>query len=110
YKPYATNEEIMLVSVCVLPLPAKFLKPRDDVAFGVKKGKNASRSTSNVVGRNVAFRRAKMDAGIPKGKQPDAVNRVEMRKAEYEGGHVVKDNNGKVIMSREYVYTNNNGQ
>src|SRR5690625_525673 len=110
FDPNASVEERMLASVFVLPTPAKFLKPLDDVASGLKKGKDASRSTSNVVGRNGAFRRAKRDAGIPKGKQPDAVNRVEMRKAEYEGGHVVKDKNGKVIMTREYVYTNNNGQ
>ncbi|ULO09518.1 type IV secretion protein Rhs [Paenibacillus sp. 19GGS1-52] len=31
-----------------------------------------------------------------------------MRSVEHEGGHVIKDENGNVIKTREYQYTNNN--
>lgn len=33
-----------------------------------------------------------------------------MRSAPHEGGHVIKDANGNVINTREYHYTNSNGE
>lgn len=33
-----------------------------------------------------------------------------MRTAPHEGGHVIKDENGKIIWTKEYIYTNNKGQ
>jgi len=33
-----------------------------------------------------------------------------MRTADYEGGHVIKDSEGNVIMTREYHYTNTRGE
>ncbi|MDP4095824.1 HNH/endonuclease VII fold putative polymorphic toxin [Paenibacillus sp. P96] len=62
------------------------------------------------VSRNGALNQAKRDAGIPRSQQPEAVKRVDMRSAQHEGGHVIKDSNGKVISTREYVYTNKDGK
>lgn len=61
------------------------------------------------VGRKGALREAKRDAGIPMAEQPYDVRRNPMREAEFEGGHVVKDSNGHVIMTREYYYKNQDG-
>src|SRR5699024_5829749 len=44
FDPNASMGEKMLASVFVLPTPAKFLKPLDDVAFGLKKGKSGNRA------------------------------------------------------------------
>ena len=33
-----------------------------------------------------------------------------MRSAEYEGGHIIKDNDGNIIMTREYYFKNNSGE
>lgn len=33
-----------------------------------------------------------------------------MRNAEYEGGHVIKDENGEIIKTREYTFKNNSGE
>ena len=75
------------------------------------KGINASiGSTSNPPGRNGAFNEAKRDANIPRAQQPEKIERVPMRSAEHEGGHVIKDSKGKVVMTREYHYTNNSGE
>src|SRR5699024_7989761 len=41
--PNASMGEKMLASVFVLPTPAKFLKPLDDVASGLKKGGTSSK-------------------------------------------------------------------
>src|SRR5699024_11036793 len=45
FDPNASMGEKMLASVFVLPTPAKFLKPLDDVASGLKKGKNSNKSS-----------------------------------------------------------------
>ncbi|WP_371360868.1 HNH/endonuclease VII fold putative polymorphic toxin [Sporomusa malonica] len=66
--------------------------------------------TASTIGRNGALNQAKRDAGIPSSQQPDYVELVPMRSAPYEGGNVIKDASGNVIYTREYHYTNSNGQ
>ncbi|MDU0073173.1 MULTISPECIES: T7SS effector LXG polymorphic toxin [Bacillus] len=73
----------------------------------VEKG---SKDTVNHPRRNGALKEAKRDAGIPRSQHPEAVERVPMRTAPHEGGHVIKDENGKVIITREYHYTNKDGK
>ncbi len=74
------------------------------------KGNEHTRMTKLVAINNGYREIAKRDAGIPKGQQPKAVNRVDMRTAAHEGGHVIKDSSGNVISTREYVYTNKDGR
>jgi hypothetical protein len=69
-----------------------------------------SRKANESIGRNGAFNEAKKDAGIPKSQQPEDVKSVPMREAEYEGGHVVKDENGNIVTTREYKYKNQDGE
>src|SRR5699024_10192577 len=45
FDPNASMGEKMLASVFVLPTPAKFLKPLDDVASGLEKGKKSNSQT-----------------------------------------------------------------
>ncbi len=76
-------------------------------------GKKADAGVGNgekLPGRNGAFRQAKRDANIPVNQKPQEVKSVEMREAEYEGGHVIKDENGNIIYTREYTFTNKNGE
>ncbi|MFY0521533.1 HNH/endonuclease VII fold putative polymorphic toxin [Lysinibacillus sp. UGB7] len=73
-------------------------------------GEYVNKGTSDLPGRNGAFKEAKRDAGIPRAQQPEKIESVPMRSAEYEGGHVLKDSKGNVIMTREYHYTNNSGE
>lgn len=85
----------------------------DPSGFG---GKNNCRGTvhaeqeqTNDHSRSGAFDEAKRDAKIPQAQHPDDIDMVPMSQAEYEGGHVIKDDSGKVIMTREYHYTNTDG-
>jgi len=45
FDPNASMGEKMLASVFILPTPAKFLKPLDDVASGLKKGKSSNKAS-----------------------------------------------------------------
>ncbi|RHH66521.1 MULTISPECIES: HNH/endonuclease VII fold putative polymorphic toxin [Vagococcus] len=60
--------------------------------------------------RKGALNQAKRDANIPKGQHPDSVIKKPMTKPDFMGGGVLKDSSGKVIMTREYNYTNINGE
>ncbi|AJO17212.1 T7SS effector LXG polymorphic toxin [Bacillus paralicheniformis] len=71
---------------------------------------NGSKSRVHLPGRNGALNEAKKDAGITRSQHPESIRRVEMRTAPHEGGHVIKDENGKIIWTKEYIYTNNKGQ
>jgi predicted ribonuclease toxin of YeeF-YezG toxin-antitoxin module len=71
--------------------------------------RKATKGTDNLPGRSGAFNHAKRDADIPRAQQPEKIERVPMRSADYEGGYVIKDSNGNVIMTREYHFTNNSG-
>jgi RHS repeat-associated protein len=82
---------------------------KDDTP-GTNKNKNGGESANDLPSRKGALNEAKRDAKIPKSQQPDYVDNVPMRQAEYEGGHVIKDVNGNVIMTREYHYTNMYGE
>ncbi|PFI46080.1 hypothetical protein COI73_17970 [Bacillus cereus] len=75
----------------------------------VSKVKETSNTTVNV-SRKGAFNKAKSDAGIPKVQHPEKIERVPMRTADHEGGHVIKDSNGKVIYTKEYHFTNKDGK
>ncbi|PGX09256.1 HNH/endonuclease VII fold putative polymorphic toxin [Bacillus sp. AFS033286] len=76
----------------------------------VSKVKGTSNTTTVNVSRKGAFNEAKSDAGIPKVQQPEKIERVPMRTADHEGGHVIKDSNGKVIYTKEYHFTNKDGK
>lgn len=65
---------------------------------------------SNTYSRKGAFKKAKRDAGISVSQQPYDVKYEPMRSAEYEGGHIIKDDNGNIIMTREYYFKNNSGE
>ena len=54
--------------------------------------------------KKAALRQAKRDADIPMTQQPERVENVPMREAEYAGGHVIKDESGHIIMTKEYHY------
>ncbi|WP_374019369.1 hypothetical protein ABU162_06625 [Paenibacillus thiaminolyticus] len=71
-----------------------------------EKASKTLNGATGEVSRNGALNQAKRDAGIPRSQQPEAVNRVDMRSAQHESGHAIKDSNGKVISTREYLYTN----
>jgi toxin YxiD len=60
-------------------------------------------------GRKGTFNEAKRDLGIPKTQHPDGIKIVPMREAEYEGGHVIKNEQGSVMYTREYYYTTDRG-
>jgi len=60
--------------------------------------------------RNGTLNEAKKDAGITRFQHPESVRRVEMRTAPHERGRVIKDENGKITWTKEYIYTNNKGQ
>ena len=83
---------------------------RGIATFPLVEFKITTQGKGNIPSRNGALREAKRDAGIPRGQHPEAVNREPMRSAEHEGGHVIKDKNGKVIETREYYYTNKDGE
>ncbi len=59
--------------------------------------------------RKEAFNQAKRDANIPRTQQPLKVEKVPMTSSSSEGGHVLKDSSGKIIMTREYHFKNRNG-
>ena len=54
--------------------------------------------------KKAALRQAKRDANIPMNQQPERVENVPMREAKYAGGHVIKDESGHIIMTKEYHY------
>ncbi|MCZ4515937.1 HNH/endonuclease VII fold putative polymorphic toxin, partial [Streptomyces sp. ActVer] len=56
--------------------------------------------------RNAAFRMAKRDLGIPMTQQPDELRRVPMTD---RTGRQIMDDSGKPVMTREYVYTREDG-
>ncbi|WP_367136268.1 MULTISPECIES: HNH/endonuclease VII fold putative polymorphic toxin [Streptomyces] len=56
--------------------------------------------------RNAAFRKAKRHLGIPMSQQPDELQMVPMTG---RSGRQVMDDNGQAVMTREYVYTRNDG-
>ena len=60
-------------------------------------------SGSNLPSRNAALNQAKRDAGVPKSQQPVSVDKVKMTGPDYAGGHVVKDSNGNIVITRQYV-------
>lgn len=60
--------------------------------------------------RRAAFKNAKRDAKVENSQQPQKIERIPMRSAEHEGGHVQQDSSGKVVNTREYHYTNRDGQ
>ena len=62
---------------------------------------------SGTYDRKGAFNSAKRDAGISVLQQPYDVKYEPMRNAEYEGGHIIKDENGDIILTREYYFKNN---
>jgi len=66
-------------------------------------------SGSNLPSRNAALNQAKRDAGVPKSQQPVSVDKVKMTGPDYAGGHVVKDSNGNIVITRQYVYTDLDG-
>ncbi|PEP88348.1 HNH/endonuclease VII fold putative polymorphic toxin [Bacillus pseudomycoides] len=76
----------------------------------VSKVKGTSNTTTVNVSRKGAFNKAKSDAGIPRVQHPEKIERVPMRTADHEGGHVIKDSNGKVIYTKEYHFTNKDGK
>ncbi|WP_353854735.1 T7SS effector LXG polymorphic toxin [Bacillus sp. Bos-x628] len=82
----------------------------EKVAKKVPKIGEGSKSRVKPLGRYGALNRAKKDAGISRSQHPESIRRVEMRTALHEGGRVIKDENGKIIWTREYLYTNNKGQ
>jgi arsenate reductase-like glutaredoxin family protein len=57
----------------------------------------------NLPGRHGAFSQAKRDAGIPKGQQPDRIETPRLRDS--ATGQPVRDELGRPVTSREYVYT-----
>jgi hypothetical protein len=71
---------------------------------GGEEGGGAALTTEP--GRGGAFAQAKRDAGIPVSQQPDSVSRVEMTDP---NGKVVLGENGKPIMTREYLFTRADG-
>ncbi|OLP66086.1 Ribonuclease YxiD [Bacillus pumilus] len=76
----------------------------------VTKASKDSNSKVKLPSRHGALNDAKKDAGIPRSQHPEATRRVEMRTAPHEGSRVMKDKNGKIIWTKEYIYTNNKGQ
>jgi hypothetical protein len=60
--------------------------------------------------RKGAFNAAKRDAGIARSQQPYKVGSEEMRTAAHEGSRVIKDKKGKIIKTKEYYYTNKDGE
>lgn len=69
-----------------------------------------SDSTEELPGRSGALNQAKRDADIPRTAQPTKVEHVPMTEPEYAGGHVLKDDSGNVIYTREYHYMNQSGE
>ncbi|MGZ9774768.1 hypothetical protein [Bacillus wiedmannii] len=69
----------------------------------VSKVKGTSNTTTVNVSRKGALNKAKSEAGIPKVQHPEKIERVPMRTADHEGGHVIKDSNGKVIYTRRNI-------
>lgn len=61
----------------------------------------------DVLTRRAAFRRAKRDAGIPVSKQPDEVRSVPMTD---KGGKPILGDDKKPVMTREYVFKDNDGK
>ena len=86
----------------------KAYKLADRIKDAQKKAKKAK--AKGDVSHKGAQREAKRDAGISRAQKPEAVNRVDMRSAQHEVGHVIKDLKGKVISTREYYYTIKNGK
>lgn len=60
--------------------------------------------------RRGALREAKRDADIPYSQEPFDIRMEDMTDPGYQGGHVVKDSNGKVVWTREYYYKNRKGE
>nr|WP_235882535.1 HNH/endonuclease VII fold putative polymorphic toxin [Streptomyces apricus] len=56
--------------------------------------------------RNAAFRMAKRDLGLPMTQQPDELRKVPMTD---RTGRQIMDESGKPVMTREYVYTREDG-
>src|SRR5690625_603981 len=87
------------------------LTPWGKVAKLGKVSKLSRVEKSNKKGRKGAFNEAKRDAKIPRTKQPDFVDGTkEMKYAPHEGGGPIKDSSGKIIRTKEYHYTNQNGK
>ena len=80
----------------------------NDCSVGGKATKGISEA--ELPGRNGALNQAKKDANILRNQHPDDIRKVDMREAESRGGHVIKDENGKIVMTREYEYTNRFGK
>ena len=69
----------------------------------------AARHLSRIEGsRRNAIRMAKRDAGIPMNQHPSKIESVPMRKPDYLGGGPVMVD-GRRVMTREYHFTNTNG-
>ena len=69
-----------------------------------------SNTGEKIPSRRGALREAKRDADIPYNQYPFDIVYTPMREAEHEGGHIIKNFNGKVIVTREYYYKNRSGQ
>ncbi|MCY1095241.1 MULTISPECIES: T7SS effector LXG polymorphic toxin [Bacillus] len=82
----------------------------EKVAKKVPKAGKGSKSIVKLPSRHGALNEAKKDAGILRSQHPESIRRVEMRTAPHEGGRVIKDDYGKIIWTKEYLYTNNKGQ
>ncbi|MFK4007660.1 T7SS effector LXG polymorphic toxin [Bacillus safensis] len=82
----------------------------EKAAKRVPKAGKSSKTIVKLPSRHGALNEAKKDAGILRSQHPESIRRVEMRTAPHEGGRVIKDEYGKIIWTKEYLYTNNKGQ
>ena len=71
------------------------------------KLKTAPKVIEDPPGRKGAIKKAKKDAGIPRGQQPQRVEKVAMTD---KFGNTVKDKSGKPVMTREYHYESPDGK
>lgn len=90
--------------------PKKNMLKMDLQFFAKESGGCPYEGGAEKVGRNGAFRAAKRDAGIPMSEQPFDIQYEPMREASFEGGHIIKDANNNIVMTREYYFRNNSGE
>ncbi|MFF5854835.1 putative T7SS-secreted protein [Streptomyces sp. NPDC012751] len=78
----------------------------DPLGLAPKEGCDEGPSHKRSSSRNAAFREAKRDLGIPMSQQPDEIRKIAMTD---RTGQQVMDASHNPVMTREYVFTRNDG-
>ncbi len=84
------------------PNPYSWIDP-----LGLTKCSPNKKTTYEGVSRRDALRQAKRDAGIPNNQHPKSINRPDLMDGY---GKRILDDNGKVVRTREYEFTNIDGK